>query len=202
MMSEWQPIETAPKDGSQFQVWISEDGSGSAYWEPRARFNAENGTLEIYGEIYGDWGWYAIEAGNPTHWMTSPKPPVLGSSQIANPLGGDADNVPTMIERVARAVYRPQFGGPWGQAAPFLRKVYLSDARIMIEQMREPTEAMINAGIAADWVGIDEGRAGYALLPDTLNTYEADEKGDDIVINRPGIWKAMIDAALAEDTHG
>lgn len=60
-MSEWQPIETAPKDGTQILI-----PGGIAYW--RADVD----------------GWYTITAvewpglpvqWNVTHWMPLPEPP-------------------------------------------------------------------------------------------------------------------------------
>lgn len=66
-MSEWQPIETAPKDGGDILVFFPED----------------EGVLRV---SYGYYGWkinpdggtefdYEI-TGNPTHWMPLPNPPV------------------------------------------------------------------------------------------------------------------------------
>lgn len=62
---EWQPIETAPKDGTEFLVFCTDDGHSyicfcnylaGGYWNPDA---------EVGGKL------------NPTHWMPLPKPPVL-----------------------------------------------------------------------------------------------------------------------------
>lgn len=60
--SEWQPIETAPKDGRQCIIAI--EGSSRAFL---AQYNGE--------------AWNTIHAGkdwtghNVTHWMPLPKPP-------------------------------------------------------------------------------------------------------------------------------
>ncbi len=70
--SKWQPIETAPKDGTRLILWGREDGVG----EPRVWL--------------GSWStgcWYApswvayehrseTEYLQPTHWMPVPEPPV------------------------------------------------------------------------------------------------------------------------------
>jgi hypothetical protein len=70
---EWQPIETAPKDGTRIDVWVPtwlrtgnrmpnakwRDGRWSFWWEP---------TQE----------WLSIEEeyeGGPSHWMPLPPPP-------------------------------------------------------------------------------------------------------------------------------
>lgn len=68
----WQPIETAPKDGTTILVSCADDGFGkvvcAAIW--------------FYGEYDADTGWYLYEiAGDclmgpiPTHWMPLPSPP-------------------------------------------------------------------------------------------------------------------------------
>lgn len=67
-----------------------------------------------------------------------------------------------MVERVARAICRHAMGGEsdWSN--------FVADARSAIEAMREPTDAMIIAGVHHDNMGDMAGR-----------------------------WMAMIDAALA-----
>jgi len=62
----WQPIETAPKDGTEIIVWWPE--IGHPYITKWTRF--------INGNLYRD-GWHCgiWEVERPTHWMPSPKPP-------------------------------------------------------------------------------------------------------------------------------
>ena len=61
-MSEWQPIETAPKDGTSILA-IDEDGF---------YFVVEYaGVLEPYGHQWTDGGTLL----EPTHWMPLPAPP-------------------------------------------------------------------------------------------------------------------------------
>lgn len=70
-MSEWQPIETAPKDGTEVLLFFVSD----VPWQASSK-----------GICIGFWGddgsnaWYAFESdsnalGNPTHWMPLPPPP-------------------------------------------------------------------------------------------------------------------------------
>ena len=67
-MSEWQPIETAPKDGTEVLVWSEHGGVESAYWE---------------AGCYGHSGWTIYQIRTeiaepdfpPTHWMPLPEPP-------------------------------------------------------------------------------------------------------------------------------
>lgn len=59
---EWQPIETAPKDGSEFIGYVATSYQGGAvvlHWYKK------------YGWI--DWDYDVWE---PTHWMPLPPPPV------------------------------------------------------------------------------------------------------------------------------
>jgi hypothetical protein len=71
-MAGWQPIETAPKDGSEFQAWGAEHGRG--WWEPRARVNPESAALETWGRVDYDWEDWEAEH-RLTHWQPQPLPP-------------------------------------------------------------------------------------------------------------------------------
>ena len=63
-MSEWQPIETAPKDGTKVLFWHNGD-IHLAWWRKN-----------ILGqEGFGGYGWSYAEFSMPTHWMPSPEPP-------------------------------------------------------------------------------------------------------------------------------
>lgn len=66
-MSEWQPIETAPKDGTPVLLY-----------EP-----SEDPTVHVAEWGIGDWHLCDFDPGydlvqravNPTHWMPLPEPP-------------------------------------------------------------------------------------------------------------------------------
>lgn len=69
-LREWQPIETAPKDGTYVLLWLSGDG----YHGPR--------NCNITVGVHTDSGWYYIADGaggktsdEPSHWMPLPDPP-------------------------------------------------------------------------------------------------------------------------------
>ena len=75
---EWQPIETAPKDGTEFQAWTV-DGE----WQPRAAWVTPDGFRrgEKNKETFcarqqvaydGIEGWYGDVF---THWMPRPSAP-------------------------------------------------------------------------------------------------------------------------------
>jgi hypothetical protein len=64
-MSEWQPIETAPKDGSQLLGWAN--GDYATFRWTGGYFN-----LIVAGTFAEDAAWW------PTHWMPLPTPPSVG----------------------------------------------------------------------------------------------------------------------------
>ena len=70
-MSEWQPIETAPKDGSRILVFNRKVYIAS--WSEEAQhgeFECAPGWQVFCPDDY----WYAF-CVNPTHWMPLPEPP-------------------------------------------------------------------------------------------------------------------------------
>ena len=74
-MTEWQPIETAPKDGTPVLLWPfapQDFWAGYAPQEVCLGFNAL------------DEGWFNPEqrcAFEPTHWMPLPAPPHEGDKE-------------------------------------------------------------------------------------------------------------------------
>lgn len=73
-MSEWQPIETAPKDGTMILVWDESSSPGvvAAYF-----LSETHDDEEWSGWIYGDQLLADAdpEGPLPTHWMPLPEPP-------------------------------------------------------------------------------------------------------------------------------
>ena len=67
-MSDWQPIETAPKDGGRILLYVPPYGPSCGHYR-------ESG----WGR--GTSNWYAASVLNkeaePTHWMPLPAPPTL-----------------------------------------------------------------------------------------------------------------------------
>lgn len=70
---EWQPIETAPKDGTRILLWCVHQ---NAQYAKDAR--AEGWEAAVIGEWTthngGGWVWHGL-AGKHTHWMPLPAPP-------------------------------------------------------------------------------------------------------------------------------
>lgn len=64
--SGWQPIETAPRDGTRFDVWIPSERGG---WRATdLHFNERGAICRASGIIADIPRW-------PTHWQPLPEPP-------------------------------------------------------------------------------------------------------------------------------
>lgn len=84
VMTEWQPIDTAPKDGSWILLLHGETIPGVPLVEV-ASFGDGLSAEELgYREFakYGAWviwnasdNWYLVDVAEPTHWMPLPPPP-------------------------------------------------------------------------------------------------------------------------------
>jgi hypothetical protein len=77
MSDEWQPIETAPTDGTRVLLWCV---------HPNAEFSpdpvAEGWAAAVVGEWIdhngGGWTWHGL-LGRMTHWRPLPPPPKGGA---------------------------------------------------------------------------------------------------------------------------
>lgn len=79
-MSEWQPIETAPKDGTLILISFGEKGvravSWDSPWDDPVTF--ENGIWCVDDDKHGPYplrGYNEDGYNAPTHWMPLPNPP-------------------------------------------------------------------------------------------------------------------------------
>jgi hypothetical protein len=68
-MSEWQPIETAPKDGAWVLLGDFKEHAEGEHSQGVARFTDGRWTDGFGPE------WYWANAFCPTHWMALPTPP-------------------------------------------------------------------------------------------------------------------------------
>lgn len=70
-MSEWQPIETAPKDGTAILLWGYADGIFIGWWFDTKTY--EFGVLKRASEGWsGGWKMALGSAPKPTHWQPLP----------------------------------------------------------------------------------------------------------------------------------
>lgn len=67
---DWRPIATAPRDGTPFIAWTTENGL-----ELEARFNPEHGHFETYGRVDYDQDDWSEDPGCATHWLPYPEKP-------------------------------------------------------------------------------------------------------------------------------
>jgi hypothetical protein len=68
-MTDWQPIETAPKDGSVIDLWTS---CGERV--PDAKWTRHMGWVIWGTDSFESPGWERVFP-SPTHWMPLPAPP-------------------------------------------------------------------------------------------------------------------------------
>jgi hypothetical protein len=75
-VSEWQPIETAPKDGTEVLLF-GPDGMDIAAWQPETEDEFESGVIVAPGFDAGFFGRVYAAGCNeaPTHWMPLPEAP-------------------------------------------------------------------------------------------------------------------------------
>ena len=60
-MSEWKRIDTAPKDGTEIDIWVQNSirRIAKVHWDQK----------------FGMWANHEDVSCNPTHWMPIPEPP-------------------------------------------------------------------------------------------------------------------------------
>ena len=69
-MSEWKPIETAPKDGSRFLAWHKGNVHFFRWQDFKDGSDAPVGWRDNFIYVYPEG-----DANGPTHWMPLPKEP-------------------------------------------------------------------------------------------------------------------------------
>jgi uncharacterized protein DUF551 len=90
-MSEWQPIETAPKDGTAILVYGPEllretNGNCAVVRWDASGYATEQSSIKWWVVSDGKFGPYDLRGPSPTHWMPLPDPPA-GPSHPLNPIG-------------------------------------------------------------------------------------------------------------------
>ena len=75
-MSKWQPIETAPKDGSKVLLWDSDERKyGVSAWLSQEREHWDQVNATTRKRRVEVWGYWPDIDFCPTHWMPLPEPP-------------------------------------------------------------------------------------------------------------------------------
>jgi len=74
-MSDWQPIETAPKDGTEFLAAIQVHNTRGDEWWERHVVAVDDAT----GDLISDQPW---SLGDYSHWMPLPDPPKEETSDV------------------------------------------------------------------------------------------------------------------------
>jgi hypothetical protein len=82
-MADWQPIETAPKDGSEVLLYRDDAGVILGRWIAPCDF-LDDAELENHPDDRDDADWFGADFiagyritndGLPTHWQPLPEPP-------------------------------------------------------------------------------------------------------------------------------
>jgi hypothetical protein len=88
----WQPIETAPKDGTEVIAWREDAGIFMARWTAPDYFCTERECEEL-GDSSSVEDWFCADfvagcrleiAESPTHWQPLPAPPRLAGKEKAD----------------------------------------------------------------------------------------------------------------------
>lgn len=78
-MSEWQPIETAPKDGTRILLhtrWDGDEITPDAFDEVQIGWWDDGNALDDPASIWHRPArWELDKVGDPIHWMPLPEPP-------------------------------------------------------------------------------------------------------------------------------
>ena len=77
---EWQPIETAPKDGTKILVFTAMGEIEMSEWYVSKNYRYDHIEGDVYKKVLdeevGLWN-----SNYPTHWMPLPKPPSAESAK-------------------------------------------------------------------------------------------------------------------------
>ena len=78
----WQPIETAPRDGTVIDLWADGERWPDCYWGKRRYWSVDGDETKTSAWLMEppDWIWATMNERipcdvAPTHWMPRPAPP-------------------------------------------------------------------------------------------------------------------------------
>jgi hypothetical protein len=116
----WQPIYTAPKDGTVVDLWCNPPGSLSTGPERTPDCWFYDGYWWVRDEQYGD-EFNRRSVHNATHWMLKPQPPTaLTATASAEPVAWQTEDE---TRAITRAEYKAIQETDSGRGA-YLRKLY------------------------------------------------------------------------------
>lgn len=72
---KWMPIESAPKDGTDIDLWMSGPSSPEGYREPMSGWDATREEWMAFSDYWGEVPIGRMVGDAPTHWMPLPEPP-------------------------------------------------------------------------------------------------------------------------------
>lgn len=71
---QWLPIDSAPKDGTEIDVWVTNQHGMDGYRHTYVKW--DSGAWRFYSHILHRWMKVEVEFGaKVTHWMPLPEPP-------------------------------------------------------------------------------------------------------------------------------
>lgn len=80
-MSDWRTIDSAPKDGTEMDLWVISTGGAKPFRVPDCAWKTVAGKAQWVSR--GERGWEALSEAylRPTHWQPLPAPPATLSQQ-------------------------------------------------------------------------------------------------------------------------
>ena len=76
-MHDWQPIETAPRDGTEVLLTWIEGGKPQDIvrmaWDPKRKNGFFPGVVGMWTAVGGNYTWCDANGSGPTHWAPIPK---------------------------------------------------------------------------------------------------------------------------------
>ena len=74
----WQPIETAPKDGTIVDLWVGGKRHANCFWACAVGDNDGSWRQQWAEYDASSFGVFETVGKEPTHWMPPPNPPISG----------------------------------------------------------------------------------------------------------------------------
>ncbi len=200
--SQWQPIETAPKDGTVVDLWIGGEFAGrraSCFWGKPSHDCGESGR-------YCDGDWHDLGEGwvddmnmpvdgheEPTHWMSLPAAPEAAPTPAAQSAGQEAaaltyDHWLDLAQRHANADWNSDKPDGFLAAVKALCEDF---ANIYAAPVNGGERAIVDAAIA--WAdGKPDSMKACAALVNAVASYKGERAADAQPSSFLGKWSETI----------